>query len=69
MCSSAADRMAHLARIGEAIDEVAAAARSAAHTDADIDHLAGLMAGVWAMVAEVDPGLARRLPRYWPDTD
>jgi hypothetical protein len=64
VCST---RESRLAQIGEAIDEVAAAARSGASAGADMDDLANRVAGIWAMVAEIDPGLALRLPRYSRD--
>jgi hypothetical protein len=53
-----------LARIGKAIDEVAAVARGNALTGADMDDLADRVAGIWSMVAEIDPALAVRLPGY-----
>jgi hypothetical protein len=55
-----------LARIGAAIDEVARAARAAASGDADADDLAGRLASLWAMIAELDPALAERLRGYSP---
>jgi len=64
VCST---RESHLARIGEAIDEVAAAARGSAVPGADMDDLANRVAGIWAMVAEIDPALALRLPGYYRD--
>jgi hypothetical protein len=66
MCST---REARIARIGAAIDEVAAAARAgAAAGHADVNELAARLAGIWAMVAELDPALAARLHSYFPDT-
>ena len=51
-----------------AIDEVALAARAdrAGHTDPG--ELASRLAGLWAMIAELDPALAARLHGYGPDT-
>ena len=51
-----------------AIDEVALAARAdrAGHTDPG--DLARRLAGLWAMIAELDPALAARLHGYGPDT-
>jgi hypothetical protein len=60
MCST---REARLARISAAIEEVAAAARGGSgHTD--ISELADRVADIWAMVADLDPTLAARLPGY-----
>ena len=64
MCST---REARIAIIGEAIDEVAAAARACAAGHADVTDLADRLAGIWAMVAELDPALAARLGSYFPD--
>jgi hypothetical protein len=62
MCSTRDER---LARIGRAIDELAA--------DSLAPHRAGSDAGmedrlarIWAMIAELDPELARRVPDYHP---
>ena len=64
MCST---RDARLARIGAAIDEVAAAAR-AGGSHADVAELASRLAGIWTMIAELDPALTARLRSYLPDT-
>jgi len=61
MCSN---MEARIAAVGEAIDEVAAALQAGAASGASLDDLAGRLAQIWAMVAELDPGLARRLPGY-----
>jgi hypothetical protein len=75
MCSITDPR---LAMIGTAIDELAEAARDEAARDggagpgtlgapgpADTsDTMAERVAGIWAMVADLDPGLAQRLARY-----
>ncbi len=54
-----------LDRLGTAIDEIGALAAEAAAAGADgTGALAGRLAEVWAMVADLDPGLARRLPGY-----
>lgn len=71
MCSN---MEARIAAVGEAIDEVAAALHAGAASGASLDDLAGRLAQIWAMVAELDPGLARRLPGYreggaWPVPD
>lgn len=65
MCST---REARIARIGAAIDEVAASARADAAGDDDMTGLAARLAGIWAMVAELDPALAAKLRSYFPDT-
>ena len=65
MCSITDPR---LAMIGMAIDELAEEARAAAARARPAlgapDTMAGRVAGIWAMVAELDPGLARRLAQY-----
>lgn len=64
MCSTV---QARLAAIGKAIDEVADALNAGAASGAGIDDLANRLAHIWAMVAELDPALARRLPGYVAD--
>jgi hypothetical protein len=65
MCSITDPR---LAMIGTAIDELAEEARAAAACPRPAlgtpDTMAERVAGIWAMVAELDPGLARRLAQY-----
>ncbi|MDX6334873.1 MAG: hypothetical protein QOG05_2213 [Streptosporangiaceae bacterium] len=72
MCSMTDPR---LAMIGTAIDELAEAARAEAARDGTAspgtpgdtdtsDTMAERVAGIWAMVADLDPGLAQRLARY-----
>jgi hypothetical protein len=66
MCSTAAER---LARIGTAIDELAAAALPGAgegqpSQPGQHDDIAGRLAQIWAMIAELDPELSKRLPGY-----
>jgi hypothetical protein len=61
MCSM---REVRLAMIGEAIDDVATRARTGSGGDATMDDLTGRLAGIWAMVTELDPGLASRLRGY-----
>jgi hypothetical protein len=60
MCSTAGDR---LARISIAIDELAADSAARAQPG-QADDLADRLAQLWAMIAELDPELARRLPGY-----
>jgi hypothetical protein len=63
MCSTTSDR---LAQLGMAIDELAAdsLAPGRAGPDAGIQER---LARIWAMVAELDPELARRVPAYDAD--
>jgi hypothetical protein len=64
MCSTPDPRIALL---GQAIDELAEHARTGTRPGtegAGMDDMAQRLAGIWAMVAELDPGLAERLPRY-----
>jgi hypothetical protein len=65
VCST---RVARLARLQAAIDEVARAARAdpAGHTAAD--ELTERLAVLWTMLAELDPALTARLRDYGPDT-
>ena len=65
MCSTE-DR---LARIGEAIDEVAAAASQGAASGAGMADLTAQLARIWAMLAELDPALASRLRGYSVDSE
>ena len=58
MCSNAA----RLARLGEAIDQLAADAAEVAGRGPE--QLAARLAAVWAMMAELDPGVARTLRGY-----
>jgi hypothetical protein len=60
MCSTTGDR---LARLGQAIDDLAAASKEQTRTGAPGD-VADRLASVWAMLAELDPELARRLAGY-----
>jgi len=52
------------AKLGEAIDELAAAARSG--HEADSEELAARLASVWALITATDPEVAARLARYSP---
>ena len=65
MCST---RETRLARLRAAIDEVAQAAHADPGEPADPEELAERLADLWAMIAELDPGLAARLRGYCPDT-
>jgi hypothetical protein len=53
--------------IGEAIDEVAAAASDGAASGAGMADLTARLARIWVMLAELDPALARRLRGYAVD--
>ena len=66
MCST---REARLARLRAAIDEVALAVRADPAGHAGPEELAARLAGLWTMIAELDPDLAARLRGYCPDTD
>jgi len=50
-----------------AIDEVAVAARGSQAGHTDPGELARRLAGLWAMIAELDPALAARLHGYGPE--
>ena len=65
MCST---RGALIARLRAAIDEVALAARGDRPGQAGPEELAERLADLWAMIAELDPGVAARLRGYCPDT-
>lgn len=62
MCST---RDARIARLGEAIDELAVTLRTKPAGDASIGEAAVRLAGIWAMIAELDPAVAKRLPGYY----
>jgi ribosomal protein L17 len=70
MCSTAEQR---LAEIGRAIDDLAAKARGeqgAAERRAqagDRDEVVGKVAELWALLAELDPDIARRMSGYQLD--
>ena len=64
MCSTLEAR---LAMLRAAIDEVALAARTGQPGHAGAEDLAERLAGLWGMIAELDPALAARLRGYGPD--
>jgi len=71
MCSTPDARIALL---GQAIAELAQQTMAGAgldggNTDAGMEGVAERLAAIWAMVAELDPGLAARLPRYGGPAD
>ena len=53
--------------IGEAIDEVAAAASQGAASGTGMADLTARLAHIWVMLAELDPALARRMRGYAVD--
>ena len=61
MCSTAAER---LARLGQAIDDLAADSQTSVRATGH-DHVTDRVAGIWAMLAELDPGLDSRLAGYY----
>lgn len=64
MCSNApeGERTADMAaRLGQAIDELAAAI---SETDAADPELAARLAGAWAMISSADPELRARMTGY-----
>jgi hypothetical protein len=66
MCSTPDPRPApdsRLALIGIAIDKLAEEARAGGPGDG-ADGMAARLACLWAMMADLDPALAQRLPRY-----
>jgi hypothetical protein len=66
MCSIPDPRPApdpRLTLIGVAIDKLAEEARASTSGDG-ADGMVQRLACIWAMVADLDPALAQRLPRY-----
>lgn len=61
MCLTDGSPSARLARISQAIDQLAAEAASGT---AGPEQLARRLAAIWQMMADADPGLARRLAGY-----
>jgi hypothetical protein len=85
MCSTASAQLARICRAieeladrsatgggnastGTAAEPGQSAAPGSDDTGAE-DDLTGRLAAIWAMVAEADPGLARRLPGYLADPE
>jgi hypothetical protein len=67
VCSNPGDA---IDRIAAAIDQLASDARNARQTPLDGDgDAAARIAGLWQMISELDPGLARRIPRYTGPAD
>lgn len=64
MCSTVGER---LALIGRAIDEVDAVASEGQLSSAQLAELTVRLAHIWAMLAELDPALARRVRDYTAD--
>jgi hypothetical protein len=61
MCSTVSER---LARIGQAIDELAAETRGTGRPIRLAGSLDDRLARIWLMMAELDPELARRVTDY-----
>jgi len=70
MCSTKDERLAQIGRaiaqIGRAIDELAADSVPPRRAGSDAS-MQDRLARIWAMIAELDPELARRVPDYHPD--
>jgi len=85
MCSTASEQLARICRaIEELADRSATGGGNAGAGTAEEpgqttapgagdrgaeDNLTARLAAIWAMVAEADPGLARRLPGYLADPE
>jgi hypothetical protein len=66
MCSAPGPQLtpdARLVLIGIAIDKLAEEARAGGSGD-ETDGMAARLACVWAMMADLDPAMAQRLPYY-----
>jgi hypothetical protein len=61
MCSN---RDARIARLREAIDELAVTLRNTPAGEAGLGEVASRLAGIWEMIAELDPAMAKRLRGY-----
>jgi hypothetical protein len=66
MCSTLEAR---LAMLRAAIDEMALDVLAGQPGHVEAEDLAERLAGLWGMIAELDPALAARLRGYAPDTD
>jgi hypothetical protein len=71
VCSTIEDRIARICAAIEELagnpgerDAVSMVAPGIAASDAADGQAAGRLAAIWAMIAEVDPELAKRLPGY-----
>ena len=70
MCSTAGEAERRIAEIGRAIEDLAADARAVAERRdgaGDSGHVVTRLAELWALLAELDPDIARRLPTYQLD--
>jgi hypothetical protein len=65
VCSNLGDA---IDRIAAAIDQLASDTRNARLAPLDGD-AAARIAGLWQLISELDPGLARRIPRYASPAD
>jgi hypothetical protein len=61
VCSTTAAR---IARICAAIEDLAGRPEEGADVSVPTTAAAERLAAIWAMIAEVDPGVAKRLPGY-----
>jgi hypothetical protein len=61
MCST---RDAQIARLGEAIDDLAVTLRKTPASEACLGDVTARLAGIWALIAELDPAVATRLRGY-----
>jgi hypothetical protein len=65
MCSNPDARIALIEQaIDELAEEIRAGRQAAGGDGTGTEGMAQRLAGIWAMVAELDPGLAARLPGY-----
>ena len=70
MCSTVGEAERRIAEIGRAIDDLAADARAVAGRREGVEdsgHVVSRLAELWALLAELDPDIARRLPTYQLD--
>ena len=61
MCST---RAAGIDRVCRAIEELASRSSEPDGAPVADDDVAGRLAAIWAMIADIDPELAKRLPTY-----
>jgi hypothetical protein len=62
MCST---RAARIARLGEAIDELAVTLRKSSASEACPGDVTARLARIWELIAELDPAVAARLRGYY----
>lgn len=66
MCSTTAARIARICRAIEELADHSSEPRDAAEA---ADDMTDRLAEIWAMIADMDPELARRLPGYLTATE